>query len=159
MDAEKFVQNVKNICMMKEVPPTIACRESGAGKSLLSEVARGIVPSVNKVQALAQYLGVTTSELLGEVPSPADISAPAMQFVKLYLSLPAAVREQVAAAMLAAKEHLKNSSEIDFVIDIATGSGGFVTQTLRTKDSTEDTLTLTAPNNGIVSNLSRKKQK
>ena len=73
MDAEKFVQNVKNICIMREVPPTIACRESGAGKNLLSEVARGIVPSVNKVQALAQYLGVTTSELLGEAPSPADI--------------------------------------------------------------------------------------
>lgn len=66
MDAEKFVQNVKNICIMREVPPTIACRESGAGKNLLSEVARGIVPSVNKVQALAQYLGVTTSDLLGE---------------------------------------------------------------------------------------------
>lgn len=159
MDAEKFVQNVKNICIMREVPPTIACRESGAGKNLLSEVARGIVPSVNKVQALAQYLGVTTSELLGEVPSPADISVPAMQFVKLYLSLPAELREQIAAAMLAAKEHLKNNSEIDYVVDPATGSGGFVTQALRTKDSTDDTLVLTAPNNEIVSNLSRKKQK
>ena len=125
----------------------------------MSEVARGIVPSVNKVQALAQYLGVTTSELLGEVPSPADISVPAMQFVKLYLSLPAELREQIAAAMLAAKEHLKNNSEIDYVVDPATGSGGFVTQALRTKDSTDDTLVLTAPNNEIVSDLSRKKQK
>ena len=107
MDAEKFVQNVKNICMMKEVLPTVACRESGAGKSLLSEVARGIVPSVNKVQALAQYLGVTTSELLGEVPSPADISAPALQFAKLYLSLPAEAREQIVASLLEAKEKYK----------------------------------------------------
>ena len=144
---------------MKNVKPTNACKESGVGSSFLSDIQRGQTPSVAKVQLLAQYLGVTTSELLGEVPSPADISVPAMQFVKLYLSLPAELREQIAAAMLAAKEHLKNNSEIDYVVDPATGSGGFVTQALRTKDSTDDTLVLTAPNNEIVSDLSRKKQK
>ena len=32
----------------------------------MSQVAQGIVPSVSKVQLLAQYLGVTTSDLLGE---------------------------------------------------------------------------------------------
>lgn len=160
MEVEKFVQNVKNLCALKGIKPTVACDESGAGKNLLGQlIHRGTIPSVERVQLLAQYLGVTTSELLGEVPSPADISAPAMQFVKLYLSLPAELREQIAAAMLAAKEHLKNNSEIDYVVDPATGSGGFVTQALRTKDSTDDTLVLTAPNNEIVSDLSRKKQK
>lgn len=66
MDANVFVQNVKKYCAIKGVAPTVACRESGAGKSLMSQVAQGIVPSVAKVQLLAQYLGVTTSELLGE---------------------------------------------------------------------------------------------
>lgn len=66
MDANVFVQNVKKYCAIKGVAPTVACRESGAGKSLMSQVAQGIVPSVSKVQLLAQYLGVTTSDLLGE---------------------------------------------------------------------------------------------
>ena len=61
MDANVFVQNVKKYCAIKGVAPTVACRESGAGKSLMSQVAQGIVPSVSKVQLLAQYLGVTTS--------------------------------------------------------------------------------------------------
>lgn len=66
MDTERFVQNVKNICKLRGVLPTIACRESGAGKSLLSSVSSGSIPSVEKVQLLAQYLGCTTSDLLGE---------------------------------------------------------------------------------------------
>ena len=53
---------------MKNVKPTVACRESGAGERLLENLKRGSVPSVEKVQLLAQYLGVTTSELLGETP-------------------------------------------------------------------------------------------
>lgn len=45
----------------------MACRESGVGTSFINNIeARGQVPSVEKVQLLAQYLGVTTSELLGE---------------------------------------------------------------------------------------------
>lgn len=160
MEVEKFVQNVKNLCALKGIKPTVACDESGAGKNLLGQlIHRGTIPSVERVQLLAQYLGVTTSELLGEVPRPADISAPAMQFVKLYLSLPAEVREQIAAAMLAAKENLGKAGSEDLLIDPATGSGGFLTQAIRTKDATNDTLVLTAPNNEIVSNLSRKKQK
>ena len=66
MDANVFVQNVKKYCVIKGVAPTVACRESGAGKSLMSQVSQGITPSVAKVQLLAQYLGVTTSDLLGE---------------------------------------------------------------------------------------------
>ena len=67
MQIDVFVQNVKKYCELKGVKPTIACAESGAGKSLLSEVSsRGRIPSIERVQLLAQYLGVTTSDLLGE---------------------------------------------------------------------------------------------
>ncbi len=70
MDTEKFVQNIKFYCDRKGVKPTNACRESGAGKSLIDQLERrGSIPSVEKVQQLAQYLGVTTSELLGETES------------------------------------------------------------------------------------------
>lgn len=66
MDKEIFVQNVKDKCKTLEVKPTVACRESGVGASYLSDIKRGRVPSIASVQALATYLGTTTSELLGE---------------------------------------------------------------------------------------------
>lgn len=66
MDKEIFVQNVKHFCRLKGVKPTNACKESGVGGSFLSDINRGQTPSAAKVQMLAQYLGVTTSELLGE---------------------------------------------------------------------------------------------
>lgn len=70
MDKEIFVQNIKRQCSLRGVKPTIACRESGAGADLINQIERrGSVPSVERVQLLAQYLGVTVSELLGE-PTP-----------------------------------------------------------------------------------------
>ena len=75
MDKQSFVQNVKMYCQLRGVKPTIACAESGAGKSLLSQMeTRGTIPSVWKVQLLAQYLGVTTSELLGETVAGENLS-------------------------------------------------------------------------------------
>lgn len=72
MDKEIFVQNVKRYCEIKKVKPTNACKESGVGGSFLSDINRGQVPSVAKVQLLAQYLGVTVSDLLGEEPAPSQ---------------------------------------------------------------------------------------
>lgn len=67
MNIEKFVQNVKYYCAQNKVKPTVACRESGVGQSFINNMeSRGSIPSVEKVHQLAQYLGVTTSELLGE---------------------------------------------------------------------------------------------
>lgn len=67
MNKDVFVQNVKKYCELKGVKPTVACDESGAGKNLIGQlVNRDTVPSVERVQLLAQYLGVTTSDLLGE---------------------------------------------------------------------------------------------
>lgn len=74
MDAEKFVQNIKTICFQKGIKPTVACKESGVGGSFINDIERGRTPSVAKVQMLADYLGVTTSELLGE-PLPTGPAA------------------------------------------------------------------------------------
>lgn len=75
MDKVLFVQNIKDVCQSKGVKPTVACRESGVGTSFINNIeARGQVPSVEKVQILAAYLGVTTSELLGEEKKPTPVS-------------------------------------------------------------------------------------
>ena len=69
MDKDFFVQKVKLLCLQKGIKHTNACKESGVGGSFLSDINRGQVPSVAKVQMLAEYLGVTVSELLGETIS------------------------------------------------------------------------------------------
>ena len=70
MDATLFVENIKKYCELKGIKPTVACRESGVGASFVSDINRGQTPSVAKVQLLANYLGITTSELLGEKTKP-----------------------------------------------------------------------------------------
>lgn len=82
MDKDIFVQNVKILCLQKGIKPTNACKESGVGGSFLSDIQnRGSVPSVAKVQMLADYLGVTTSELLGETDrtGPGDKKGPTVK--------------------------------------------------------------------------------
>lgn len=66
MERELFVQNIKERCRAKGVKPTVACREAGVGTSFITDINKGQTPSVAKVQLLAQYLGCTVSDLLGE---------------------------------------------------------------------------------------------
>lgn len=86
MDAQVFVQNIKYYCDLKGTKPTVACRESGVGSSFINNVERGQTPSVAKVQMLAEYLGVTVSDLLGEKTPPADQAANGREaeFVQLF---------------------------------------------------------------------------
>jgi transcriptional regulator with XRE-family HTH domain len=70
LDALIFVEKVKYYCKKKGEAPTVACKNAGVGTSFISDINRGQTPSVAKVQLLAEYLGVTTSELLGEIKEP-----------------------------------------------------------------------------------------
>lgn len=98
MDKALFVENVKKYCAVRGVKPTVACRESGAGRSLLTNLEQnGSLPSVEKVQLLAQYLGVTTSELLGEA-GPKNLAIQDQPYLVMrYNSLPPKVQEEVMA--------------------------------------------------------------
>lgn len=88
MDKEIFVQNIKIYCALKGVKPTVACRESGVGTSFISDINRGQIPSVAKVQQLAQYLRCTVSDLLGETKAADQPAGSQDIFMELYKSLP-----------------------------------------------------------------------
>lgn len=88
MDKEIFVQNIKIYCALKGVKPTVACRESGVGTSFISDINRGQIPSVAKVQQLAQYLSCTVSDLLGETKAADQPAGSQDIFMELYKSLP-----------------------------------------------------------------------
>ncbi len=98
MNKELFVQNIKTYCALRGVKPTVACRESGVSASFINNIeAKGQVPSVEKVQLLAQYLGVTTSQLLGE-DGPGNLAIQDQPYLVMrYNSLPPKVQEEVMA--------------------------------------------------------------
>lgn len=112
MDKETFVQNVKILCLKRGVKPTNACKESGVGGSFISDINRGQIPSVAKVQLLAQYLGVTTSELLGEEikPTPMDgdgLSEEQLEVIRRFEAAPPALRAAALAVLRSAEEQGK----------------------------------------------------
>lgn len=74
MDTFEIAENIKRICKEKGTTPTVACAESGAGKSMVSNMKKGTRPSIAKMQLLADHLGVTVNELLGEKEMPATVS-------------------------------------------------------------------------------------
>ena len=104
MNKEVFVQNIKHYCSLKGIKPTVACKESGAGKDLINQIeTKGSIPSIEKVQLLAAYLGCTTSELLGEGEPTKTAAAPAgsgqsdMDGVIVIRDLPPDVQKEVLA--------------------------------------------------------------
>lgn len=100
MDASTFVQNVKYLCLKKGIKPTNACKDAGVGGSFLSDILnRGSTPSVAKVQMLANYLGVTTSELLGEKIEPGSDAGPPSENELIFRSLPPELQEEALRYM------------------------------------------------------------
>ena len=110
MDAQIFVQSIKKYCELKGVKPTVACRESGVGSSFINNVERGQTPSVAKVQMLAEYLGVTTSDLLGEKKEPTaqddGLSEGELALITLFRQLTPDQQEMVIRMVQAAADKL-----------------------------------------------------
>lgn len=83
-DNRTLLRNLARYCRLKGVSIETACVESGAGENFLGEDSL-FAP---KLQMLAQYLGVTTSELLGEEkPTPVAGDGLTPEFVRLYEQL------------------------------------------------------------------------
>lgn len=100
MDNQKIVENIQKICKQRGTNPTVAGEKSGAGKSLVSQLkTRGIMPSIEKFQMLAEYLGVSTSELLGEEkPTPVagdGLTERAIRLDAWFHSLPPETRKAI----------------------------------------------------------------
>ena len=80
MDKDLLIQNVIKYCTAANVLPTKACIEAGVGKSFMSSVRSGKIPSVAKVADLAAYLGVATSDLVGD----AQMSSEDAELLRLF---------------------------------------------------------------------------
>lgn len=66
MDRQTLILNIIKRCEEIGEPPTAACTAAGVGKDFIGNLRKGQWPSVAKVADLAAYLGVTTSDLVGD---------------------------------------------------------------------------------------------
>ena len=66
MDKDTLISNIEAAAERRGVKVTPACINAGVGRTFITDIRKGSVPSVEKIQKLASYLGVSTSELLGE---------------------------------------------------------------------------------------------
>ena len=119
MDKELFVKNVEKICGEKGIKPTVACVESGAGRNFLVQIkGRGSVPSVEKVQMLARYLGCTVSDLLGETAAEENAKAAAPEgsglseeFARIFQGLTPENQNKIISEMLRRQREQESPSD------------------------------------------------
>lgn len=83
MDKELLIFNIRRFCAAKGVKPTNACIEAGVGKSFISSINSGKTPGVDKVADLAAWLGVSSSDLIGDAAMPADLAPLAAAWAEL----------------------------------------------------------------------------
>lgn len=113
MTTEIFVQNLKKILDERGISYAQAGRESGAGVDFIRNIERrGSAPSFVRVQQMAQYLGMTTSELLGEEEKPTPtygdgLSEEMLEVIRRYKAAPSALRAAALAVLRAAEEQSK----------------------------------------------------
>ena len=72
MDRELLIANIARYAAEKNESPSGACVAAGLGKNYVSELKRGKTPSVATVYALAEHLGVMTSDLVGDARQPEE---------------------------------------------------------------------------------------
>lgn len=103
MDREFLIINIIKYCTARNQSPTKVCVEAGVGKDFIVNLRRGRIPSVEKVADLAAYLGVTTSDLVGDAKKePADEKVDELErsFEFLIKSLGPEERKKLAQAMI-----------------------------------------------------------
>ena len=83
MDKDIMISNIRKFCAARSEKPTVACVTAGVGKSFVSDLDRGKMPSVAKVAALAEHLNVSVSDLVGDAKTPAELAPLAAAWAEL----------------------------------------------------------------------------
>lgn len=105
-----MVEEIKSLCSKKGISISALEREIGLGKNSIAKWDDSR-PSIDKVQAVASYFGMTVSELIGEEQkNPATVSGDGkseaiLEVISLLTSLPP---DKVLQARDRLKEILKN---------------------------------------------------
>ena len=74
MDKRLLIQNIIKYCDRAGIKPTVAFEAARVGKNLIGNMERGQTTSVAKIADLAAFLGVSTSDLVGDAATPAELA-------------------------------------------------------------------------------------
>ena len=83
MDKDLLIANIEHFARARNESPSHACITAGCGKSFISDIRRGRVPSLDKFVALAAHLEVSTSDIVGDERPPPKLPAIAELFDQL----------------------------------------------------------------------------
>lgn len=87
MNKDLLIQNIATYAKANGESMSHACIAAGAGKSFISDIKRGRMPSLSKFVDLAEYLGVSISDLVGDSVSELDTSELSKELVLLFEQL------------------------------------------------------------------------
>ena len=99
MDFNRLQKVISNCCERKGVSARTAFVESGVGRSFYDNINKGSVPSVDKLQALAVYFGVSLDYLVGNTDVPEVNRAeetPQMALARAIVALPPDKQEMIS---------------------------------------------------------------
>ena len=108
MDRDLLIANILKCCEKKNEKPTNACFNAGCGKSFISDIRRGRVPALDKFVALAAYLDVPISYLVGDART-----SPESAIAEIYKRLNAEGQEilmDYAEHLVATKKYTERGS-------------------------------------------------
>ncbi len=90
MDYTIMLERIDSLCEAKGIKSRqTAYLQSGVGKDFYANIRKGSKPSIEKVQALANYFGVSIDYLLGRT----DNDPQAEEFLQLFFKIPKEKRE------------------------------------------------------------------
>ena len=99
MDFNRLQKVISDCCGRKGVSARTAFVESGVGRSFYDNINKGSVPSVDKLQALAVYFGVSLDYLVGNTDVPEVNRAeetPQMALARAIVALPPDKQEMIS---------------------------------------------------------------
>ena len=98
MDFKRLQNVISDCCERKGVSARTAFNESGVGRSFYDNINKGSVPSVDKLQALAVYFGVSLDYLVGntDIPEVNRSETPQMALARAIMSLPPDKQEMIS---------------------------------------------------------------
>ena len=99
MDFNRLQKVISDCCERKGESARTAFVESGVGRSFYDNINKGSVPSVDKLQALAVYFGVSLDYLVGNTDVPEVNRAeetPQIALARAIVALPPDKQEMIS---------------------------------------------------------------
>ena len=117
MDFDRLQNVIQSLCDKEGIKVRTAYEKSGVGRSFYDNIRKGSVPSVEKLQALAKYFGVSLDYLVGNTDYP--YTATTNKAMRLNLNTPAVeLSDREIAVALAYRNHPVEQTSIDRILEI-----------------------------------------